>query len=357
MTNGIVQRVAVIGAGLAGAACAQALRQAGHAVHVFDKSRGPGGRLATRRMAWTGADGQPALTPLDHGALGLSARTPAFQAFIHQGERAGWLAEWCPVLQPGSLALDGGACWHVPVPDMPELCRRLLTGVDATWSCAVDAVHRNALGWQVEAAGQQLGVPFDVLVLALPPAQAAPLLAWHHDDWARHAALATMQPCWTLMGVTAEAGAAPGWDLARPAEGPLAWVVRSDSRPGRTRVPGQAHWVAHARAGWSREHLAAPTDEVQRQLQAAVADVVGAPLQWLHGTVHRWRYALPQPRLAPPGDSFWWNPAQGLGVCGDFLGGCGAEGAWQSAQALAAALLRHVGEPQRPAVAHGEVSC
>ena len=59
----------------------------------------------------------------------------------------------------------------------------------------------------------------------------------------------------------------------------------------------------------------------------------------------RWRYALPQVRRAAPGESFWWSTTQGLGVCGDFLGGRGAEGAWLSAQALCAALLRDVGAP------------
>jgi len=37
------QSVAVIGAGIAGATVARALGLAGHAVHGFDKSRGPGG--------------------------------------------------------------------------------------------------------------------------------------------------------------------------------------------------------------------------------------------------------------------------------------------------------------------------
>ncbi|MFG5409811.1 FAD-dependent oxidoreductase [Piscinibacter sakaiensis] len=41
-------RVAIVGAGVAGAACARALAQAGAELQVFDKSRGPGGRLATR---------------------------------------------------------------------------------------------------------------------------------------------------------------------------------------------------------------------------------------------------------------------------------------------------------------------
>lgn len=48
MSIGKAQQVAVIGAGIAGAACARALSLAGRSVHVFDKSRGPGGRLATR---------------------------------------------------------------------------------------------------------------------------------------------------------------------------------------------------------------------------------------------------------------------------------------------------------------------
>jgi len=36
----------------------------------------------------------------------------------------------------------------------------------------------------------------------------------------------------------------------------------------------------------------------------------------------------------------WWDATQGLGVCGDFLGGTGVEGAWLSARALASALLQ-----------------
>ena len=353
MRVGTVQRVAVIGAGIAGAACAQALAQAGHAVQVFDKARGPGGRLATRRMAWTDVDGQAFTTRLDHGALGITAQGSAFRAFIHQARQAGWLAEWQPALAPGSLPLEDAAGFHVPTPDNPGLCRRLLAGAPTHWSCAIDRLHWTGAGWEVEAAGQRQGGPFDAVLLALPPAQAAPLLGTHRLDWARHAALAPMQPCWTLMGVAAEAegGSATGWDLARPPAGPLAWVMRSDARPGRARVPGQAHWVAHARPGWSRQHLEQPPEWVQQQLQAALADTLGRPVDWLHSTVHRWRYALPQSRLTAAGESFWWDAAQGLGVCGDFLGGAGVEGAWTSARSLAAALLQCAGDGTPPDVA------
>lgn len=57
-------------------------------------------------------------------------------------------------------------------------------------------------------------------------------------------------------------------------------------------------------------------------------------------SVHRWRYSLPQAHGTTPAPSFWWDAAQGMGVCGDFLGGCGDEGAWLPAQAWSAALLQ-----------------
>lgn len=337
MLTNAIRRVAVIGAGMAGAACAQALAQTGQAVQVFDKARGPGGRLATRRMAWVDGAGQPVETRLDHGTPGLTAHAEPFGAFVDHGLQAGWLAEWRPVLAEGSLPAAEGAVFHVPVPDNPEVCRRLLAGVSTTWSCAIDQLRWTPAGWQLAAAGQPQGQPVDAVVLALPPAQAAPLLGPHRSDWSRHAALAPMQPCWTLMGVADDHGS-PAWTLARPAAGPLAWVMRNDARPGRQHVPGQAHWVAHARAGWSRQHLEQSPEWVQQQLQGAVAELFGQPVHWRHATVHRWRYATPQPRLTAPGESFWWDGTQGLGVCGDFLGGAGVEGAWVSGHSLAAAV-------------------
>ena len=331
--------VAVIGAGIAGATLAHALALDGHSVHVFDKARGPGGRLATRRVEWVDRQGHSAITRLDHGALGFTASNPACQAFADLALRAGWLTEWKPRLAPGSLALEGGATLYVPVPDMPALCGHLLEGVPVSLSFAVDGLRRGPLGWQVQADGVPHASKFDTVLLALPPAQAAPLLNPHRLDWARHAATALMQPCWTLMGIADDPGPDSGWDLARPPSGPLAWVLHNDARPARASVPGQAHWVAHARTGWSRRHLEQPAAWVQQQMQAALAECVGRPVDWYHCTVHRWRYALPQAHGTAPAASAWWDAAQGLGVCGDFLGRSGVEGAWLSAQSLCAAML------------------
>ena len=177
------KKIAVVGAGIAGAACARTLTSAGHSVHVFDKSRGPGGRLATRRFEWVDPQGQAWTTRLDHGAVGITARSQAFQAFVDQALHAGWLAEWAPTLSADSLPLEDGGRLYVPAPDMPALCRRLLDGTAATWVFAVDGLHRGPLGWQVQAGGERHSTQFDTVVLALPPAQAAPLISHHRSDW------------------------------------------------------------------------------------------------------------------------------------------------------------------------------
>ena len=65
-------KIAVIGAGLAGLTVARELSQY-HQVTVFEKSRGVGGRLATRYAG----DYE-----FDHGAQFFTAKSPQFQAFL-----------------------------------------------------------------------------------------------------------------------------------------------------------------------------------------------------------------------------------------------------------------------------------
>lgn len=65
--------IVVIGAGMAGLVCAQQLSQAGYSVLVLDKSRGLGGRLATRRLHGTWAD---------RGACYLKPKGELFRHFV-----------------------------------------------------------------------------------------------------------------------------------------------------------------------------------------------------------------------------------------------------------------------------------
>ncbi|NQZ46169.1 MAG: FAD-dependent oxidoreductase, partial [Erythrobacter sp.] len=63
--------IVIIGAGMAGLACASQLIAAGRDVRLLDKGRGPGGRMAARRA---NVAGQP--SAFDHGAQYFTARDP-----------------------------------------------------------------------------------------------------------------------------------------------------------------------------------------------------------------------------------------------------------------------------------------
>ena len=66
-------KICVIGAGMAGGYLGSALGQLGHDVVVLEKSRGFGGRLATRR-----GEG----VQFDHGAPFFTARTSLFKELL-----------------------------------------------------------------------------------------------------------------------------------------------------------------------------------------------------------------------------------------------------------------------------------
>ncbi len=318
-------RVAVVGAGLAGLACAAALHERGAAVTLFDKARRPGGRLATRRV-----DG----LRFDHGAQYATARGDAFKTFL--AEAGDLVAPWDPgaasprwVGIPGMSALAEAAAAR----GIGTLhCHRqvcFLAHADGSWRLRhqdASMIRPGAVADDGEAAG-----PFDRLVLALPAPQAAALLATIGHGFAAAAAAVTMQPCWCLM--LAYDDRQPGADTRRLEEGTFAWIARDSSRPGRAKLPDA--WVAHAGADWSRANLETDPAAVLTRLQDAFRASTAIDAAPRHASVHRWRYARAG---APLGRSCLWDPA-GLAVCGDWCLGARVEAAFDSGRAAAEACL------------------
>ena len=328
--------VAVIGAGMAGLSCAKALQRAGFQVTIFDKSRAPSGRMSTRR-----GDGWQC----DHGAQYFTARDARFRAEVAHWEQAGvaalWEADVAAMNADGSVSCCGPAERFVGTPRMTTPAAWLAASLTLHTEVLISALRREQAGWRLQAqGGALLAHHYDAVVLALPAPQAEPLL---HDVAPLQAALAgaaKMESCWAMMLQYA----APLWlgfDAAFVNHGPLRWVARDSSKPGRA---GRESWLLHASAEWSNAHLERDADSIAAHLLPAFAALgAPAPERW---SAHRWRYAkAAQART----EECIWVDGQALGLCGDWLGGGTVEGAWLSGLALAQRISAALPAPIRPA--------
>lgn len=310
-------RIAVIGAGIAGLHAARALADHGLPVVVFDKARGAGGRLATRREGpWS----------FDHGAQYFTARDERFARYASSWVEDGHIAPW-PQAPAGESPQEPR---YVGLPGMSGLAKHLAAGLSLQTGARVTSLQRERGGWRLLREDRaDLGHFARVLVTA-PAPQTRELLEDAAPALAARAAAASYSPCWAVMVAFAEPLAAP--DALRSTEGPIAWAARNASKPGR---PTGDAWVLHASPAWSREHLEAPAEEVARLLVSHFTAAKTAPPVVL-SKAHRWRYALVETALGAP---CLYDDALGLGAAGDWCLGPRVELAWHSGGALAGRVL------------------
>jgi len=329
--------VAIVGAGMSGLACARALAASGWTVRLFEKSRGPGGRAATRR----GDAG-----PYDHGAQYFTVREAAFAQAVARWQAAGVLAPWPARIvhldrsgRPARAAEPDRTGRQVGLPGMSSLGRHLADGLDVAYGHTVCGTQREAGGWRlavVAAAGaapRTLPERWDWLVCSAPAPQTASLLA-PLPTLAAAAAARTMQPCWATMVDFAE-NPDTGWDAAFVDDDVLAWAAREASRPGR---PAGGRWVLHASVAWSVRHLEASSATVAASMVEAFARVAGVRALPRAAVAHRWRYARPDPALPMLPDRCLLDPIGRAGACGDWTSSGRMEEAWLSGIALAQKL-------------------
>lgn len=350
-----VLHIAVVGGGMAGIACARTLVQAGHRVTVFEKSRGFGGRMSTRRTEFGG---------FDHGSQYFTVRDARFAKALLTARDVvrAWsvstvrvldafgqvLASAPPPTEPHFVAIPGMNAlvshWAQPLLK-PEL--HALSGASAILETRVTHIERDALHpeqWQLRAedsaGGQLVAGGFDRVVLAQPHLQAHDLLlASGHAPHLRQA-LNPVQvaPCWTLMVAYPNAmqpglpHIGPQWNAARSTHHRISWLARENSKPGRERIE---RWTIQASPAWSAKHLEDDAERVKAKLLKGFAEITGIRATPAHAVVHRWRFAQTQQPLGRP---FIYDDELGIGLCGDWCLGHRVEDAFVSGLEMALAI-------------------
>ncbi len=295
--------ITIIGAGVAGAACANVLRDAGLAFRVLDRGRAVGGRMAS-----------PLLHDrrVDIGAGYFTVRDPEFEAVVQRWEAAGIARPWTDtfgVLSPDTAPATstGPMRWATPN-GLRSLVQNLLSEIDTE---TVNVDH----------------LPDGDVVLAMPDPQAARLSAVADP--------VEYQPVVTVV-CGFDSLELPFRHAAFVNDHPVLEFVADD---GARRGDGAPVLVVHTTAEMAKDHLDEPNRAVAPVVTAVHALVGSTEPVWSYA--HRWTFAKPSSVHAA---SYHLTESSGrrIGFAGDQWCPSGApriESAWRSGTDLGRALV------------------
>lgn len=339
------KHIAIIGAGMAGIACARTLHQAGHRVTIFEKNAAPGGRMVTYRSEFGS---------FDVGTQYFTVRDARFAKALETvpGLCRPWSASTVRVLDAHGLVAAAGLPTREPhwvaAPGMDALVKRwaepLMDARCIELDTRVTLIERDALDakrWQLHTEGTEnsrhVFSGFDAVLLAAPSGQAHALLqdSKQVPKLAQKISTVEVAPCWTLLLAFPQAmqpgliTLGPQWNAARSTHHRIAWLARESSKPQREAIE---RWTVQASAAWSQEHLQDDAMRVQAKLLKAFTEVTGIRAEPTFAMAHRWRYAQ---TLRPLGASHLWDAKVRIGACGDWCIGHRVEDAFISGLELA----------------------
>lgn len=348
--------VVVIGAGLAGLVCAQHLKQAGYQVVVVEKSRGVGGRLATRRLQGTCAD---------HGVRYLNRQGKLtnclIQALLQQDLLQPWIDSLYSVRNPQThelQLLNLSQPYYANPTGLTAAAKFLATGLNIQHAQRAQTIVPTQDGkWQLTfTATDTIATPLltRAVVLAIPAPQALDLLS----PLSSYAELAELvqnihsvefDPCISVIATypverQTDLEHLPWQAVTFPANSELAWLSLESTKRPNLKPPVI---VAQSTAGFARAYLEA---EDLNLIGQHLLNQASALVPWLDQPtelqVHRWRYALVRQPLKTR--YLATSVPCPLVCCGDWCGGQQVENALESGLAAACQISHHFAERPQP---------
>lgn len=328
--------IAIVGAGLSGLTLARSLQDIAN-VTVYEKARGVGGRMSTRRVGGY---------TFDHGAQYFTARTPAFQKTLEPLLEQGLLRPWHPryVRFKGTkrLSHDEGNqdIRYVGSPGINSLAKYLAQHVTVRLKTKVCTLTKDRQWHLLGENGQKIGQA-DWVLFTAPSPQTLALLP---EETSFQSALACvdMAPCFALMlGFSSSIDL--GFEAAHITDSDLSWIAVNNHKQGSRQAPFTL--VVHASQDYSQNHLEEDLDQVKQHLCQETAKLLGLETEKAdYCAVHRWRYAQNKGKVP---NTVFLDEALNIGACGDWSLGGRVEGAFTAASLLSTHLKKCLSSDRR----------
>ncbi|MDB4756591.1 FAD-dependent oxidoreductase [Mariniblastus sp.] len=340
--------IAIVGAGLSGLFAARTLSDHGLSVTIFEKSRGTGGRMSTRRV-----DNQPRF---DHGAQYFTVKNPHFRRYVQSWIQQGIVARWgsscredpldrqsgiVTLSQQGkSITPSNSVVRYVATPGMNSICKHLSTNLNLKTQTQVSQIVRRPDGLELIDANQNSLGEFDRVILSTPPPQAVEILK-NFPLFAKQISDIRMNPCWAIMASFPQP-ITTHWAGAFIHDSFITWACRNSTKAQRRTsledvvIHADSQWTE---LNWDRDPAAVGLDMLQEFWRATGLQ----QLEPLHLSAHRWKYAFPANPASIPS---FFDRNSGIVACGDWCNGPRVEGAFLSGMSAAGRILGELSAPQ-----------
>jgi renalase len=300
----------IIGAGICGLCAARTLHDAGATVTVLEKSRGVGGRLATKRVGEA---------VFDHGAQYFTVKDRAFAPWVAQWERAGLVGLW-PESEPGRYFGRSG---------MTAMPKALAEGLEVKREHKVTAIGRCGDHWCLDVENQGC-IRAERVVLTAPVPQSLALLQAGDftlpEPLAGELAALRYDPCLALLVTLSGRSRLPVAGV-RPEGGVIRWAADNHTKGISANVGAV---TLHLSPEFSAAHYGRTEAEILDLVRSEAESLIGGAIS--EAVLHRWKFSHARNTHPAP---FVWCTEDGLGFAGDAFGGPRVEGAACSGLALA----------------------
>ena len=320
----------VVGAGISGLLAAKTLKDEGWTVIVLEKSRGIGGRMATRRVGGN---------RFDHGAQFFTVRGERFANLVEDWLGAGVAAEWTRGFADAEgRPSEDGYPRYGGIEGMTSIPKYVSRGLEVRTAEKAVRVDDTDVGWEV-VCESGLRARSDALVLAVPVPQALDLVSSGSyglpDGSRRQLEAISYDPCLALMVLLDGSTGVPEPGGVQIKGEPLDWIG-DNRRKGISGAPGV---TVHAGPEWSRSHFEGDETEITEAMISLAGKRLGIDLapSVVETSLARWRYSwITNPH---PDACLVASDDPPLLFCGDAFGQPKVEGAALSGLAAADHLL------------------
>jgi renalase len=334
--------IGIIGAGISGLTAGRLLAKAGHEVTILEKSRGYGGRMATR---YAGSKNQ---AKLDHGLSWFTAHSPEFMSFTAELLEKKLVRVWgerFPFFDGEKIQLENPIAPSGPiytsVNGMNTIGKYLARWVDVKTESKVGgfthigANRRKKRSWMINMSASNT-FEADAIIIATPAPQAYGLLNTTIDEIetlkiVREIDEVHYDPSLSLMLGYGKQDI-PSWQGIMCKNSSISFISNEASKRDGDQ---ETTLVVHTTPGFTRAHRNSDEEQVRSELLGELSRIAGgwtAAPEWHQ--LHFWRYSRPQRALNKPFLELE-SLESPLAVVGDYFDGFDLDAAYLSGYKLA----------------------